>query len=221
MHEYTYLIIAGIDEAGRGAVIGPLVIAGASFKHHKIDRLKELGVVDSKILSSKKRESIFDKIVREAESIFICKIKPFLIDSYVNKNRLNRLEAKFMTIISDNLIANKIIIDCCDINLERFKSEIKNNLINNKITIYTFHKADKDNVIVSAASIIAKVTRDNEIKKIKKILDQEVGSGYPSDPKTKVFLKANYLLNESHPFIRQSWKPIKSMMEKYKQTKLF
>lgn len=214
------MIIAGIDEAGRGAVIGPLVIAGVSFKQHKINKLKELGIVDSKMLTPKKREVLFEKIVKEADSIFICRIKPFLIDSYVKNNRLNKLEAKFMTIISDNLIANKIIIDSCDINLERFKSEIKNNMKNNKITIYTFHKADQDSVIVSAASIIAKVTRDKEIKKINDILNQEVGSGYPSDPKTKIFLDTNYLSIQSHPFIRQSWKPIKFMIAKYKQTSL-
>lgn len=212
------MLIGGIDEAGRGAVIGPLVIAGVTFNDCKINALKELGIMDSKILTSKKRKSLFNIIVREADSVFICKIKPFLIDSFVNKKKLNKLESQFMAIISNNLTANKVIIDSCDINLERFKSEIKRSLIDKKVSIYTYHKADQDNIIVSAASIVAKVTRDNEILKIEEKLNKVIGSGYPSDPKTKLFLDKNYLLKEPHKFIRQSWKPVKLLTEKHKQT---
>ena len=85
-----------------------------------------------------------------------------------------------MTIIAENLNAKKIIVDSCDINPARFKEEIKKNLMDKGICIYSFHKADVDNIIVSSASIIAKVTRDNEILKIKKIIGKDIGSGYPS-----------------------------------------
>jgi ribonuclease HII len=215
------LFLGGIDEAGRGSVLGPLVIAGISFDSMKIDELKEMGIIDSKKTSPKKRVLLFEEIFNLCESIFICKIKCSTIDKFVNYNRLNKLESKFMTIIADNLHANKIIVDSCDVNPFRFQQEIKKNLTNKEISIYSFHKADSDNVIVSCASIIAKVTRDNEIVKIQKSLGKDIGSGYPSDPKTIRFIHNEINVKGSKNYIRFSWKPVKQIINKNIQTKLF
>jgi ribonuclease HII len=215
------LFLGGIDEAGRGSVLGPLVIAGISFDSMKIDELKEMGIIDSKKTSPKKRVLLFEEIFNLCESIFICKINCSTIDKFVNYNRLNKLESKFMTIIADNLHANKIIVDSCDVNPFRFQQEIKKNLINKEISIYSFHKADSDNVIVSCASIIAKVTRDNEILKIQKSLGKDIGSGYPSDPKTIRFINNEINAKGSKKYIRFSWKPVKQIINKNIQTKLF
>ena len=215
------MFLGGIDEAGRGSVLGPLVIAGISFDSIKIDKLKEMGILDSKKTSPKKRVLLFEEIFNLCESIFICKINCSTIDKFVNSNRLNKLESKFMTIIADNLHANKIIVDSCDVNPFRFQQEIKKNLINKEISIYSFHKADSDNVIVSCASIIAKVTRDNEIVKIQKSLGKDIGSGYPSDPKTIRFINNEINAKGSKKYIRFSWKPVKQIINKNIQTKLF
>ena len=215
------MFLGGIDEAGRGSVLGPLVIAGISFDSMKIDELKEMGIIDSKKTSPKKRVVLFEEIFNLCESIFICKINCSTIDKFVNYNRLNKLESKFMTIIADNLHANKIIVDSCDVNPFRFQQEIKKNLINKEISIYSFHKADSDNVIVSCASIIAKVTRDNEIVKIQKSLGKDIGSGYPSDPKTIRFIHNEINVKGSKNYIRFSWKPVKQIINKNIQTKLF
>jgi ribonuclease HII len=215
------LFLGGIDEAGRGSVLGPLVIAGISFDSMKIDELKEMGIIDSKKTSPKKRVLLFEEIFNLCESIFICKINCSTIDKFVNYNRLNKLESKFMTIIADNLHANKIIVDSCDVNPFRFQQEIKKNLTNKEISIYSFHKADSDNVIVSCASIIAKVTRDNEIVKIQKSLGKDIGSGYPSDPKTIRFIHNEINVKGSKNYIRFSWKPVKQIINKNIQTKLF
>jgi ribonuclease HII len=215
------LFLGGIDEAGRGSVLGPLVIAGISFDSMKIDELKEMDIIDSKKTSPKKRVLLFEEIFNLCESIFICKINCSTIDKFVNYNRLNKLESKFMTIIADNLHANKIIVDSCDVNPFRFQQEIKKNLINKEISIYSFHKADSDNVIVSCASIIAKVTRDNEIVKIQKSLGKDIGSGYPSDPKTIRFIHNEINVKGSKNYIRFSWKPVKQIINKNIQTKLF
>jgi ribonuclease HII len=215
------LFLGGIDEAGRGSVLGPLVIAGISFDSIKINKLKEMGILDSKKTSPKKRVLLFEEIFNLCESIFICKINCSTIDKFVNYNRLNKLESKFMTIIADNLHANKIIVDSCDVNPFRFQQEIKKNLTNKEISIYSFHKADSDNVIVSCASIIAKVTRDNEIVKIQKSLGKDIGSGYPSDPKTIRFIHNEINVKGSKNYIRFSWKPVKQIINKNIQTKLF
>jgi ribonuclease HII len=215
------LLLGGIDEAGRGSIFGPLVIAGVSFDLKKINKLENMKIKDSKKISPKKRESLFIEICNLCESIFICKINCITIDKFVKLNKLNSLESKFMTIIADNLNAKKIIVDCCDVDPFRFQNEIKKNLCNKEITVYSFHKADSDNIIVSCASIIAKVTRDKEITKIKKAIGKDIGSGYPSDPKTKLFLnqKDNIKYYQNH--IRLSWKPVKEIISKNIQAKLF
>lgn len=214
------MLLGGIDEAGRGSVIGPLVIAGVSFDSTGIESLRNQGITDSKKLTVKKRELLYSKILNSAVSVFVCKIKPKTIDKYVNHKKLNVLESRFMSIIVDSLNADKIIIDACDIRPDRFKQSIIKNLTNESVKIYCFHKADADNMIVSAASIIAKVTRDREIKKIEKILCKNIGSGYPSDPSTKLFLKNHLFDNGNKKYIRLSWSPVKNIINGCAQTKL-
>ena len=215
------MFLGGIDEAGRGSVFGPLVIAGVSFDSKKISALENMGIKDSKKISPKRREFLYEEIFNICESIFICKINCNTIDKFVKINKLNNLESKFMTIIAENLNARKIIVDSCDINPSRFKEEIKKNLMDKGICIYSFHKADIDNIIVSSASIIAKVTRDNEIFKIKKIIGKDIGSGYPSDPKTKLFLNNDHNIASYQKYIRFSWKTVKQILNTNKQKKLF
>lgn len=214
------MFIGGIDEAGRGSAVGPLVIAGISIDKIKIALLQEEGVCDSKNLSPKARHKLFPKIVTYSESIFICKIKPKTIDSFVNQKKLNVLEAHFMTIVADNLFVDKVILDACDINLPRFKNAILEKIKNKSITVYCFHKADQDNVVVAAASILAKVTRDREISIIEDRYSIVIGSGYPSDPKTKNFLRENVYNSLLREHIRFSWNPVKNIIANRFQTKV-
>ena len=215
------MLLGGIDEAGRGSVIGPLVIAGLSFDTTGIKNLRNEGITDSKKLTVLKRETMYTKILQSAVSIFVCRINPTTIDNYVRHKKLNILETRFMTITADNISADKIIIDACDVKPDRFKQSILKNLTKKSVKIYCFHKADKDNLMVSAASIIAKVTRDREIKKIEAILCKKIGSGYPSDPLTKLFLRNHLFDNENKEYIRFSWRPVQNLIDNSAQTKLF
>ena len=80
------------------------------------------------------------------------------------------------------------------------------------------HKADLNHPSVAAASILAKVTRDREIQKIKAEIGQDLGSGYPSDPTTKAFLEQNY---RAHPDIfRKSWQSYKNVVKQKDQRNL-
>jgi ribonuclease HII len=214
------LFLGGIDEAGRGSVFGPLVIAGVSFDSQKITILENMKIRDSKKISPQRREFLYKQIYSICESIFICKINCETIDKFVRRNNLNKLESKFMSIIANNLNAKKIIVDSCDVNPDRFKAEIKQNLLDREIYIYSFHKADIDNIIVSSASIIAKVTRDTEILKIKKIIGKDIGSGYPSDPQTKLFLNNEPNIENFQKYIRFSWKTVKKILHNSDQKKL-
>ena len=202
--------ICGIDDAGRGSIIGPLVIAGISLDKKKLRKLYSLGVKDSKKLSPKLREQFYKKIIEISDDYYITKISPRLIDASVKKHCLNGLEAKYMAKVVSKLNANISYVDSCDVNPNRFGKEISMQSDNHKIKSY--HHADSRFVIVSAASILAKVTRDKAIAKLRE--NHYLGSGYPSDAVTVKFVTRYYEINHVLPnFVRKSWKPVQRIIE--------
>jgi len=208
----VHLLIAGVDEAGRGCVIGPLVIAGVSIREEKIPALRELGVKDSKMLQPKKRETLAVEIERLAENQVIMKLTPADIDRVVQSGRklhkLNRLEAETMAKIIDALKPDEAYVDAADVLEERFKHHIQENLTF-RTKIVSEHKADRTYPVVSAASIIAKVERDREIALLTSEYG-EFGSGYLTDQKTVQFLKQWLRTQNEYPqCVRKSWKPAK------------
>lgn len=201
--------ICGVDDAGRGSMLGPLVISGISINKRKLRKLSSLGVKDSKKLSPKTREILYKKITELADSYYIVKVHPRSIDASVRKHGLNELEAKYMAKVVSKLDPDTSYVDSCDVNPTRFGKEISRLSDNHKIKSY--HHADSRFVVVSAASILAKVTRDRAIEKLHKNYD--LGSGYPSDSKTVKFVTKYYKFNHSLPtFVRKSWKPVQKIM---------
>jgi len=208
------VLVAGVDEAGRGCVIGPLVVAGVLVKEENLPVLRQLGVKDSKLLSPKKREALFTEISRLAEKHHVVKLLPSEIDRAVECKRklhkLNRLEAQTMTQIINALNPDEAYVDAADVIEERFAQHIQEGLtVKAKIT--SKHKADKVYPVVSAASIIAKVERDKEIEALKEVYG-DFGSGYPADKKTTQFLKQWMQTHPEYPScVRQSWKTAKQV----------
>jgi len=204
------MIICGVDDAGRGSVLGPLVIAGVSVERTKIKRLSEIGVKDSKQLSPNAREMLYKKIITIVDDYYVARISPKIIDQSVRKNQLNHLEAKYMAKVISKLRPDSSYVDSCDVNPARFGKEISK--LANSGKIYSRHHADSRFVIVSAASIVAKVNRDRAIEKLRQ--KHDLGSGYPSDSKTMKFIKKWMLDHHEIPkFVRKSWKPVKIMMK--------
>jgi ribonuclease HII len=202
--------ICGIDDAGRGSMLGPLVIAGISLDKKNLRKLSSLGVKDSKKLSPKLREYLYKKIIKIVDNYYIAKIPPRIIDASVRKHCLNNLEAKYMAKVVSKLNPDISYVDSCDVNPIRFGREISKLSDNHKIKSY--HHADSRFVVVSAASILAKVTRDGAITKLRK--DHDLGSGYPSDSKTVKFATKFYKKNQIIPsFMRKSWKPVQRIVE--------
>jgi ribonuclease HII len=214
------LLICGIDEAGRGSVIGPLVIAGINIKNSDIKKLEEIGVRDSKALTRKKRIFLFDQILNISEFICIYKIDCKTIDENVYQRQLNKLEGGIMSRIIKYLAADIAYVDSCDVNITKYTSYLKSKLdFKNNTSIIAMHKADRINPAVSAASIIAKVTRDREIQILEESF-QNIGSGYPSDKKTMYFIN-NWIkeYKEFPDFVRKSWRPIREIT--CKQSKIY
>lgn len=206
------MLIAGVDEAGRGCVIGPLVIAGVLISERKLRVLSQLGVKDSKLLSPKKREALFTEISGLVEKRHVVKLLPSEIDRVVESKRklhkLNRLEAQTMAQIINTLKPDKAFVDAADVIEERFKHHIQEGLtVKAKVT--SRHKADKIYPIVSAASIVAKVERDREIAELR-VAYGDFGSGYLTDKKTMLFLKRWLQTHDEYPgCVRKSWKAAK------------
>ena len=208
------MLVCGVDDAGRGSVLGPLVIAGIAIKRTKINQLKKQGIRDSKKLTPLARERLYKKIINIVDDYYVTRISPKIIDKSVFNHSLNHLEARYMAKVISKLSPSIAFVDSCDVNPHRFGKEISKLTFRSKIKSY--HHADSKFVVVSAASILAKVSRDRAITKLKK--KYNIGSGYPSDPKTKAFVKKSIKRNEPLTFIRKSWKPVQILMKNKKSS---
>lgn len=206
------MMVAGVDDAGRGCVIGPLVIAGVLIKEEDLPKLIQLGVRDSKLLSPHRREFLAAEIKKTVAKYSLAKLSPGEIDEVVLKGRklrkLNWLEAQTMAKVIEALKPDVAYVDASDVLEERFKQDILD-CLPFKIRIVSEHKADRNYPVVSAASIIAKVERDREIADLAKTYG-DFGSGYPSDPRTVEFLEDCLRKSCDYPdFVRRSWKTAK------------
>jgi ribonuclease HII len=206
------MLIAGIDEAGRGCVIGPLVVAGILIKEENLAALTQLGVKDSKLLTPKKREALVPEITRIAEKHLVLKLSPQEIDRVVESQRrlhkLNRLEAETMAQIVTALKPDIAYVDAADVLEQRFAYHIQE-ASTFKTKIVSEHKADRTYPVVSAASVIAKVERDREIALLREKYG-DFGTGYLTDQKTTQFLQEWLKTNREYPdCVRKSWKPAK------------
>lgn len=207
-------IIFGTDEAGRGPLLGPLVMVGLIIEEKNLHKLEELKVKDSKLLTPRQREHLFDKILKVVKDKAITIISPKEIDEAVSSEtiNLNWLEAIKTAEMINKLKPDKVILDCPSPNTNAYADYVRKHLKNKDIEILAEHKADVKYPIVSASSIIAKVTRDREIEKIKKEIGIDFGSGYPADPVTQKFLKENY--NNYPNIFRKTWSSFKRLGKK-------
>ena len=208
------MLVCGVDDAGRGSVLGPLVIAGIVIKQTKVNQLNKQGIRDSKKLTPLARERLYKIIINIVDNYYVTRISPKTIDKSVFNHSLNHLEARYMAKVISKLSPSIAFVDSCDVNPRRFGKEISKLTFRSKIKSY--HHADSKFVVVSAASILAKVSRDRAITKLKK--KYNIGSGYPSDPKTKAFVKKSIKRNEPLTFIRKSWKPVQILMKNKKSS---
>ena len=200
----------GIDEAVRGPVIGPMVMAGIVATEEQAEQLRNIGVKDSKLIPPRLREDMFEMIKKIVTSYKIIIVPPKEIDDALNSPdlNLNKLEALKSALIINELKPEKAILDAPSVNTQAYEDQVKFYLKEKDIKFITENKADLNYIEVGAASILAKVTRDNEIEKLKKKYG-EMGPGYPSNPVTQAFLKENW---EKYPEIfRQTWETYKKI----------
>ena len=197
-------LIIGIDEAGRGPVIGPMVICGIMMKKKNLPKLVDMGVKDSKLLSPTRREKLRTWIEKVAERWELINISPSRIDAC----GIMPLQLQSIAHLINRFSPHVAIIDSPTRWPESFTRKIRAFLNDKKVKLVVETFADRKYSIVSAASILAKVARDESIKNLS-LLYGNMGSGYPSDQKTVDFLKR--YLQENRPLpniVRKKWKTI-------------
>lgn len=198
-------MICGVDEAGRGPVIGPLVVAGVLVDEEGLGRLVEMGVRDSKRHTPVQRERLY----REITAAFrwrVLKIEPDELDSLMARSSLNEIEADAFASVIEGLAPETAYVDAADISCSSFASQILERLERRPQRLVVEHRADERYPVVSAASIVAKVERDREIKRLHTVYG-DFGSGYPSDEKTLHFLERYFREHRQLPVCaRKRWK---------------
>lgn len=205
-----------MDEAGKGSVLGPMVIAAVGVSSENV--FAEFDVADSKLLSPRVRERLY-LIIRKRFRVATVRIDAHEIDEIRMGMTMNACVARAHAQAIDKLSPSIAYVDACDVNAFRYADMVKSYL-EQSCEIVSEHKADQTFKVVSAASIVAKVTRDRAITALSKKYG-EIGSGYPSDPVTIAFLSA-YI--DEHkcppPIARKSWKTITAMIRKKQQSQL-
>ena len=210
--------VIGVDEAGRGPVIGPLVVCALRVSESDRSVLRDFGARDSKKLSPKRREEIAARIRGEAKSrgwgigIVVC--EPSRIDSNSLHSDLNRLEVDLFSEAieksSESTIDGTIMVDSCDVDESRFARRIATRLGQGWTNweIDSRHAMASIDPITGAASILAKVMRDAEIKRIAEDVGFAVGSGYPSDGITREAVRVLVTGDFPHKDLRWSWSTV-------------
>lgn len=215
-------LVTGIDEAGRGAMIGPLVIAGVTVPKGEERKLHEMGCRDSKTLSPKRREELAEKIEGMA-SVIVLRIQPCTIDDYrAAGTNLDRIEAmKMAQIISMIDGPNTTFVDALTANPKRFEQTIVSYMKDKKKSMVVKNYMDESVAVVSAASIIAKVERDRAIEEIKKRVGVDFGVGYPHDKRTVAYVEKMVREKRELPtFVRRSWVTTQDIIDRNWQRKV-
>ena len=220
-------LIIGIDDAGRGPVLGPMALAGVLVNKEIENKFKKLGVKDSKLLTSEKREELAKKIKEKAIAFYVALTHANEIDSKIKTGtNLNKVEAEKAAEIINNLTKEteesiKVVIDCPSPNKESWRKDVLRKISRQEnLLVACEHKADRDYVAVSAASILAKSAREKEISLLKKKIGKDFGSGYPNDPKTIKFLKKYSEEHKKDGIFRETWATFKNHKKEKQQKKL-
>jgi ribonuclease HII len=199
------MLLLGVDEAGKGPVIGSMFVAGLVVEEEQLFDLAAWGVRDSKQLSADRRKMLSKRISAAAADLYILEVAPRVIDELRHVMTMNELMVRSFAQVLARLRADRAILDAADVDEARFAERVRAQS-GTSMEILAEHQADQRHPVVSAASILAKVRRDESIREIEAAFSCQIGSGYPSDPQTIEFLKS-WLKDhgELPPFARHSW----------------
>ncbi len=207
-------MIAGIDEAGRGAVLGPLCIALVCGEE---EDFKSLELADSKLLTRSEREELYPEIRKKFYAAHVLIHAPEL-NELMKRFSLNEIEAmKAAYLVNEMPSAPELIyVDSPDPHADSFRLRMLRHM-SRDMNICAEHKADFNYPVVSAASIVAKVLRDWEIDKIRDEIGVDFSSGYPSDNSTIAAVKHMLKTEDGKKYVRMRWSTVERIMANQKK----
>ena len=202
-------LLLGLDEAGRGPVLGPMVVAAAQATPTQLSALKDLGLNDSKKLSPQKRRQIFKHIKRLGVQYRYKVISASKLDQL----GLTRATNEGLVNLIDALPSPEVFIDAPvgPSGLQKFTHKIKAGVKAPNFKLVAKNRADQTEPVVSAASVVAKYQRDRRLKwlQIKYWRWGNIGSGYTADPRTRRFLVSYYSKRRHWPKeARRTWRTL-------------
>ena len=199
------MLLMGADEAGKGPVIGSMFVAGLVIEEEKLFDLAAMGVKDSKMLSPAKRETLARKINTIAVDQYILEVRPEVIDELRLVMTMNEIMVRSFSQVVERLHADRAVLDAADVNAERFGRAVRAHS-RTTMDLIAEHKADQRHHVVSAASILAKVHRDQSMRQLESAMNCRIGSGYPHDRDTISFL-CDWVREKKDlpPCARHSW----------------
>lgn len=213
-------LILGVDEAGRGPVIGDMVVACVLIKPRALIEIEKSGLRESKQLGAKKRRYFYREILKKGVVAILVYVHPWRID----RENLNDVEVESISWIMK--IVQKIICNAKPDEIHVYVDEIKGrakilkNIVEKTIGKYKLEfimepNADVKYPAVAIASIFAKVSRDKNLEVIKKLVG-DIGSGYPADLKTRDWLLNIYNADTTPPlYVRRSWSILRNIAPKW------
>ena len=203
--------MCGVDEAGRGPIIGPLVMAAVAVSD---DSQIPVGVADSKTLSPARREELYEQIILLPHEVAV--VSAGEVDVAVEQGGLNWLEADHTVQLLLALNPETAVLDCPSRNLQAYAEYVRERVPG--VEVHAQFKADEEHLCVAAASIVAKVVRDRLVAELREVAGFDFGSGYLTDPKTQAFLHEHF--DKGFVGWRRSWKPYKKRVADVAQKRL-
>ncbi|MDY6776561.1 MAG: ribonuclease HII [Candidatus Nanohaloarchaea archaeon] len=215
--------VLGIDEAGRGAVVGSMFVGGVLVDEDDLEELEQLGLKDSKKLSDDEREGFVPRIEELAEDTLVKEVTADQIDEMRQIMSLNVIELKVFAEIIEELEPDRAFIDLPEPDGERFANKIRKELPDGfkDVDIVAEHEADSNYPVVSAASILAKSGRESHTAELKEKYGVDFRTGYPHDEDTIGFLKEYLQENGELPEeTRMSWSTAQDIIKESEQSGL-
>ena len=214
------MLVAGADDCGRGCVFGSMFICAFAIDDSKEGELREMGAKDSKMLSPQTREKLYVKLIKMGDYSIVEYSAEKITMLMRRKVSLNEMEAAMVAEALSLLKKRpaKVYVDSPDAEPHKFERRIRK-FFDHEIEFVCENKADAKYPVVSAASIVGKVLRDNQIERLHKEIG-DFGSGYTHDPITVKFLKENFHRLEVQKHLRHEWSTIKKNHAPRGQAKL-
>lgn len=201
------VVLAGVDEAGKGPVVGSMFVVGFATNAAGVEALKRLRVRDSKLLTPRRREEMAARIEPLGRAAVV-ELTAARIDELRKRTTVNAILVEAYAEVLRVLRPAEAWLDAPDVKPGRFAERVRA-LSGIDAKMVAEHGADVKYPLVSAASILAKVRRDRSVRALEARLGLPIGSGYPADPLTQRALPD--LLREAPEEVRHSWETVSRM----------